>query len=218
MQFAAYLPPHAERRHVPVIWFRWGLTCTKENFTAKADAQRVAAELGVIVIAPDTSPRGPEVPDDPEGAYDLGCGAGFWVDATVGHGHGTTGCALISRRNSRPSLRPSCPPILSGKASWVIRWAGTEYRQTEAAQRVMHCGAFIRSALRASYNRGGCAGRIWTLCTFFSAGAGIFYFSGLAGIGFSHRACAPNPRSGGNPAISRGLRHRDQRACAGPAN
>jgi S-formylglutathione hydrolase len=82
MRFSAYAPPQAERGVVPVIWFLSGLTCTEENFTVKAGAQRVAAELGLMVIAPDTSPRGDGVPDDPEGAYDFGLGAGFYVDAT----------------------------------------------------------------------------------------------------------------------------------------
>ncbi|MFC4175492.1 S-formylglutathione hydrolase [Microvirga sp. GCM10011540] len=82
MRLAAFVPPQAERGKVPVVWFLSGLTCTEENFTVKAGAQRVAAELGVILIAPDTSPRGEGVPDDPEGSYDFGLGAGFYVDAT----------------------------------------------------------------------------------------------------------------------------------------
>jgi len=82
MRFAAYLPPRADKGDVPVLWFLSGLTCTEENFTVKAGAQRVAAELGIALIAPDTSPRGDGVPDDPDGAYDFGLGAGFYVDAT----------------------------------------------------------------------------------------------------------------------------------------
>jgi S-formylglutathione hydrolase len=86
MRFSVFLPP-AERGPAPVFWWLSGLTCTEENFTVKAGAQRVAAELGLILVAPDTSPRGPDlhgqaVPDDPEGAYDFGLGAGFYVDAT----------------------------------------------------------------------------------------------------------------------------------------
>ncbi|SER45409.1 S-formylglutathione hydrolase [Faunimonas pinastri] len=83
MRFAAYLPPQAEAGPVPVLWFLSGLTCTEDNFTQKAGAQRVAAELGLMLIAPDTSPRGPGVPDDAENAYDFGLGAGFYVDATT---------------------------------------------------------------------------------------------------------------------------------------
>lgn len=82
MRFAAYLPPQAAAGPVPVVWFLSGLTCTEENFTVKAGAQRVASELGLMLVAPDTSPRGEDVPDDPEGAYDLGLGAGFYVDAS----------------------------------------------------------------------------------------------------------------------------------------
>ncbi len=82
MRVAVYVPPQAEHGKVPVVWFMSGLTCTEENFTVKAGAQRVAAELGLILVAPDTSPRGEGVPDDPEGAYDFGLGAGFYVDAT----------------------------------------------------------------------------------------------------------------------------------------
>lgn len=82
MRFAVYLPPAAEKAKVPVLWYLSGLTCTEENFTAKAGAQRDAAELGIALIAPDTSPRGDGVPDDPDGAYDFGLGAGFYVDAT----------------------------------------------------------------------------------------------------------------------------------------
>jgi S-formylglutathione hydrolase len=82
MRFSVYLPPAAAGGAVPVVWFLSGLTCTEENFTVKAGAQRVASELGLMVIAPDTSPRGEGVPDDPDGAYDFGLGAGFYVDAT----------------------------------------------------------------------------------------------------------------------------------------
>jgi S-formylglutathione hydrolase len=81
MRLAVFVPPQADKGKVPVMWFLSGLTCTEENFTVKAGAQRVASELGLILIAPDTSPRGEGVPDDPEGAYDFGLGAGFYVDA-----------------------------------------------------------------------------------------------------------------------------------------
>jgi S-formylglutathione hydrolase len=82
MRLAVFVPPQAESRKVPVVWFLSGLTCTEENFTVKAGAQRVASELGFMLVVPDTSPRGEGVPDDPEGAYDFGLGAGFYVDAT----------------------------------------------------------------------------------------------------------------------------------------
>jgi S-formylglutathione hydrolase len=60
MRFAVFLPPLANKKKVPVVWYRSGLTCTEENFVAKAGAQRAAAKLGLIVVAPDTSPRGPD--------------------------------------------------------------------------------------------------------------------------------------------------------------
>jgi S-formylglutathione hydrolase len=91
MTFAIFLPPQAEAGRVPVLYWLSGLTCTDENFVAKAGAQQYAAEHGIAVVAPDTSPRGAGVPDDPEGAYDFGLGAGFYVNATQtpwsGHYH-----------------------------------------------------------------------------------------------------------------------------------
>ncbi|MDJ0906666.1 MAG: S-formylglutathione hydrolase [Woeseiaceae bacterium] len=82
MQFAVFVPPQASNGSVPVVTYLSGLTCTEENFMAKAGAQRYAAELGLILVAPDTSPRGDDVPDDPDGAYDFGLGAGMYVNAT----------------------------------------------------------------------------------------------------------------------------------------
>jgi S-formylglutathione hydrolase len=82
MRFAVFLPPAARDGPVPVLTWLSGLTCTEETFMIKAGAQRVAAELGVMLVAPDTSPRGPEVPDAEGGAWDLGIGAGFYLDAT----------------------------------------------------------------------------------------------------------------------------------------
>lgn len=78
MRFSLFVPDG--EGPFPLLWFLAGLTCTEENFTTKAGAQRVAAELGMALIAPDTSPRGEGVADDP--AYDFGMGAGFYVDAT----------------------------------------------------------------------------------------------------------------------------------------
>jgi S-formylglutathione hydrolase len=87
MRFAVYLPPKAEHEATPVLWWLSGLTCTEDNFSQKAGAQRIAAELGLMLVMPDTSPRGPAsngdaVPDDAEAAFDFGLGAGFYVDAT----------------------------------------------------------------------------------------------------------------------------------------
>ena len=82
MVFAIYLPPQAEAGPVPVLYWLSGLTCTDENFMQKAGAQRLAAELGIAIVAPDTSPRGTGVPGDPDGAWDFGLGAGFYLNAT----------------------------------------------------------------------------------------------------------------------------------------
>ena len=82
MVFSIFLPPQVEQETVPVVWWLSGLSCNDQNFVTKAGAQRVAAELGMAVVAPDTSPRGEQVPDDPDGGWDFGKGAGFYVDAT----------------------------------------------------------------------------------------------------------------------------------------
>jgi|TARA_B110000305_G_scaffold169944_1_gene187828 S-formylglutathione hydrolase len=82
MTFSIYLPPQSEQGPVPVLYWLSGLTCTDENFVAKAGAQQYAAEQGIAIVCPDTSPRGDGVPDDPDGAYDFGLGAGFYVNAT----------------------------------------------------------------------------------------------------------------------------------------
>ena len=88
MKFSVYLPPGASA-DTPVPYVLWlsGLTCSDQNFVHKAGAQRYAAELGVAVLAPDTSPRGEGVPDDPSQAWDFGLGAGFYVDATQSPWH-----------------------------------------------------------------------------------------------------------------------------------
>ncbi|NEQ51552.1 MAG: S-formylglutathione hydrolase [Leptolyngbya sp. SIO3F4] len=80
MKFAVFIPPQAKRQTVPVLYFLSGLTCNEQNFITKAGAQRYAAEHGLMLVAPDTSPRGEDVPD--EDGWDFGSGAGFYVDAT----------------------------------------------------------------------------------------------------------------------------------------
>lgn len=82
MTFSVFVPPHADGAKLPVIWYLSGLTCTHANVTDKGEFRKACAELGLIFVAPDTSPRGEGVPDDPEGAYDFGLGAGFYVNAT----------------------------------------------------------------------------------------------------------------------------------------
>ncbi len=80
MTFAVFVPDHAPGAKLPVVWYLSGLTCTHANVMEKGEYRRICAELGLIFIAPDTSPRGDDVPDDE--AYDFGKGAGFYVDAT----------------------------------------------------------------------------------------------------------------------------------------
>ncbi len=82
MTFSVFVPEHAPGVRLPVVWYLSGLTCTHANVTEKGEYRRVCAELGLVFVAPDTSPRGEGVPDDPGGAYDFGLGAGFYVNAT----------------------------------------------------------------------------------------------------------------------------------------
>ncbi len=83
MRFAVYLPPKAKSDdNLPVLYWLSGLTCTEENFITKSGALKYAAKHGIVIVAPDTSPRGEGVPDDPEGSWDFGLGAGFYVNAT----------------------------------------------------------------------------------------------------------------------------------------
>lgn len=82
MTFSVFVPAHEEGAEMPVVWYLSGLTCTHANVTDKGEYRAACAELGLIFVAPDTSPRGEGVADDAEGAYDFGLGAGFYVDAT----------------------------------------------------------------------------------------------------------------------------------------
>jgi S-formylglutathione hydrolase len=83
MTFSIFLPPQAkDGTRLPVVWYLSGLTCTHANVTEKAEYRATCAEHGLIFVAPDTSPRGEGVPTAPDGAYDFGLGAGFYVDAT----------------------------------------------------------------------------------------------------------------------------------------
>ena len=83
MVFSLFVPPQPEKGEpVPLLWYLSGLTCTHANVTEKGEFRRACAEHGIAFIAPDTSPRGPDVPDDPDGLWDFGQGAGFYLDAT----------------------------------------------------------------------------------------------------------------------------------------
>lgn len=82
MTFSVFVPAHDPGESLPVVWWLSGLTCTHANVTEKGEYRAACAKHRLIFVAPDTSPRGPDVPDDPDGAYDFGLGAGFYVDAT----------------------------------------------------------------------------------------------------------------------------------------
>ena len=117
MTFSIFLPPQAEQGKVPVVYWLSGLTCTDENFVAKAGAQRYAAELGLAVVAPDTSPRGEGVPDDPDGAWDFGLGAerrlgrNTWLSLEAGVG-GFRGLRLSGSDVESPDLDVSAAPYV----------------------------------------------------------------------------------------------------------
>ncbi len=81
MTFAVFAPPQAVEQRCPVVWYLSGLTCTHQNVMDKGEYRRMAAELGLVVVCPDTSPRGADVPDEKDN-WQFGCGAGFYVDAT----------------------------------------------------------------------------------------------------------------------------------------
>lgn len=99
MTFSIFLPPPRDHTPPPVLYWLSGLTCNDENFTTKAGAQRVAAELGIVLVMPDTSPRGEQVANDD--GYDLGQGAGFYLNATQPRGRRITGCMIICAMNYR---------------------------------------------------------------------------------------------------------------------
>lgn len=115
MTFSVYLPPQAEKAPVPAVYFLSGLTCTDDNVRTKAGAQRYAAELGLALIMPDTSPRGEGVADEPE-RYDLGMGAGFYVNATEApwSAHYQMYDYVVSEL---PALVEASLPVIPGKRS-----------------------------------------------------------------------------------------------------
>ena len=126
MTFSVFVPGHADGSKLPVLWYLSGLTCTHANVTEKGEFRAACAEHGIVFVAPDTSPRGDDVADDPEGAYDFGLGAGFYVNATeapyAAHYHMR---AYIEKE--LPSLIADNFPVDShDKALQVIPWADTE--------------------------------------------------------------------------------------------
>ncbi len=101
MTFSLYLPPQSGYAPVPVLYWLSGLTCTDENFVIKAGAQRYAARHGIAILAPDTSPRGDAVPDDPEGGWDLGPARASTSTPRASRGAATTACMTTSAASCR---------------------------------------------------------------------------------------------------------------------
>ena len=122
MKFAAYLPNNPENRPLGVIYWLSGLTCTEQNFITKSGFQRYASEHQVIVVAPDTSPRGEQVPND--AAYDLGQGAGFYLNAT--EQPWVTNYQMYDYiLNELPGLIEANFLPTANVPLWGIQWAGT---------------------------------------------------------------------------------------------
>lgn len=123
MIFAIYLPPQAEEGKVPLLWWLSGLTCTDENFTQKAGAQRVAAELGIAIVCPDTSPRGTDLPGEHD-SYDFGSGAASTSTPPRRPGRSTTACTTMSTR--------SCPRwcVSTSRSPGASRSAATPWGAT----------------------------------------------------------------------------------------
>ena len=121
MTFSVYVPPHRDGVRLPVVWYLSGLTCTHANVTEKGEFRSACAELGLIFVAPDTSPRGEKVPGDPASAYDFGLGAGFYVDAKQ-----ESATAARKRRSSCRNWSPGISRQMQrGNPSSVIPWAAT---------------------------------------------------------------------------------------------
>ena len=121
MTFSIFLPPPRDHTPPPVLYWLSGLTCNDENFTTKAGAQRVAAELGIVLVMPDTSPRGEKVANDD--GYDLGQGAGFYLNATqppwATHYRMYDICAMNYRRwFSRNLMSATAAPL--AVTQWVV--------------------------------------------------------------------------------------------------
>jgi len=122
MRFSVFRPPQAETEPMPVVWWLSGLTCTEENFTVKAGAQRYAAELGLMVVAPDTSPRGLDIPGEDE-AYDFGSGAGFYLDATEDPWSANYQSIPTSPASCRRFSSSTSRPAPTARPSPAIPWA-----------------------------------------------------------------------------------------------
>src|SRR5258708_3805789 len=124
MKFSAYLPPQARTGKVPVLYYLSGLTCTEETFPIKAHAQQVAAELGLMLIAPDTSPREPRLPGDADSWTSATQPASMWTPHRP-PGRNTIGCTVMSRGSCRSSSTPTFRRWRARPEFSAIQWVGT---------------------------------------------------------------------------------------------
>ena len=124
MTFAVFVPEHAPGAKLPVLWYLSGLTCTHANVMDKGEYRRACAEHGIVFVAPDTSPRGDDVPDDE--AYDFGQGAGFYVDATQEPWAKHFRMRSLHRAGAaRAGRRRISRSTWTARASPATRWAAT---------------------------------------------------------------------------------------------
>ena len=152
MRFAVYEPPQAKLGRVPVLYYLAGLTCTEETFMIKAGAQRVAAELGLMLVAPDTSPRQPRLPGD-DASWDFGLGAGFYVDATQAPWSAHYRMYSYVTRELPETDRGEFPGGPgTARASSATRWVATAHWSARCATRISidHCPRSRRSPHRCS--------------------------------------------------------------------
>ena len=131
MKFSVYLPPQAKTGKVPVLYYLAGLTCTDETFPTKAHAQAVAAELGLMLVAPDTSPREPRIPGDAD-KWDFGQGAGFYVDATQAPWSANYRMSSYVSREL-PEVVAANLPVLAGSTGIFRTFHGRSWRADDRA-------------------------------------------------------------------------------------
>jgi S-formylglutathione hydrolase len=161
MRFGVFVPPHADSRRCPALYWLSGLTCTEENFVVKAGAQRVAAELGLVLVVPDTSPRGLGLPGEDD-AVDFGLGAGFYLDATrAPWSSGYRMAAYVTRE--LPALVHSAFPVDAARVGIFGHSMGGHGALTLALKhpeqyRTVSAFAPIASSMRAPWGRKALAG------------------------------------------------------------
>merc|ERR1719433_330059 len=122
MTFAAYVPEAAAEQSLPAVYWLSGLTCTDENFSQKAGAFESASALGLVLVMPDTSPRGEGVPDEDPHTYDFGPGAGFYLDATTDKYKKHYNMLTYITKELPELVRARCPSFLTRRASSATAW------------------------------------------------------------------------------------------------